>query len=101
MDLTRELGWLAVDLPNATKIGGDDDRNRLLDRGAQVFVVPAALYVASRQAEFSEAVFVLMVTFIACFLLYIAFPVAGPRYSWATTSVAPRGPIRTFVTWLL
>jgi alkylation response protein AidB-like acyl-CoA dehydrogenase len=34
MDLTRELGWLDVDLAHATKIGGDDARTRLLNRGA-------------------------------------------------------------------
>ena len=66
-----------------------------------IFAVPAALYFTTRGAEFSEAVFVLMLAFIVCFLCYIAFPVAGPRYSWATTSAAPRGPARSLVVWLL
>ncbi len=34
MDLTRELGWLELDLARARRIGGDDARTRLLDRGA-------------------------------------------------------------------
>jgi alkylation response protein AidB-like acyl-CoA dehydrogenase len=34
MDLTRELGWLDINLGNATKVGGEDARTRLLDRGA-------------------------------------------------------------------
>src|SRR4051794_14768692 len=34
MDLTRELGWLAYDPARARRLGGDDARTRLLDRGA-------------------------------------------------------------------
>jgi alkylation response protein AidB-like acyl-CoA dehydrogenase len=34
MDLTRELGWLGFDKARSRKIGGDDARTRLLDRGA-------------------------------------------------------------------
>jgi alkylation response protein AidB-like acyl-CoA dehydrogenase len=34
MDLTRELGWLDVNLAAADRIGGEDARTRLLDRGA-------------------------------------------------------------------
>ena len=66
-----------------------------------IFVVPAALYASARRAEFSEAVFVLMLTFVVCFVAYLVFPVAGPRYAWASSSVAPAGPIRSLVNWLL
>jgi alkylation response protein AidB-like acyl-CoA dehydrogenase len=34
MDLTRELGWLPADRSGARRIGGPDERERLLDRGA-------------------------------------------------------------------
>ena len=34
MDLTRELGWLSVAGRPRTQLGGDDARERLLDRGA-------------------------------------------------------------------
>jgi len=34
MDLTRELGWLSFDPARARRLGGDDARTRLLDRGA-------------------------------------------------------------------
>jgi alkylation response protein AidB-like acyl-CoA dehydrogenase len=34
MDLTRELGWLDVDLAKGRSLGGADARERLLDRGA-------------------------------------------------------------------
>lgn len=68
---------------------------------AIIFSVPAALYLKSRTTEFAEATFVLMVTFVACLTCYIAFPVAGPRYLWASSTSAPSGPIRSLVVWLL
>jgi membrane-associated phospholipid phosphatase len=70
---------------------------------AIIFSVPAGLYLASRHAEFSEAVFVLMLTFVACFMWYIAFPVAGPRYLWPPTAARELtgGPVRSLVIWLL
>ena len=34
MDLTRELGWLTFDAAAARRIGGAEERDRLLDRGA-------------------------------------------------------------------
>lgn len=64
-----------------------------------IYVVPAALWFARRHDEFSEAVFALLVTFVACFVCYLVFPVAGPRYLW--TSPAPDGPFRRIATWLL
>lgn len=70
---------------------------------AIIVAVPAALYLTSRHAEFSEAVFVLMLTFVACFLWYIVFPVAGPRYLWPPLGSrgGTDGPIRSAVAWLL
>jgi membrane-associated phospholipid phosphatase len=64
-----------------------------------IFAVPVALWVARRRAEFQEAVFALMLTFTACFVCYIAFPVQGPRYLWPGT--APDGIIRAAVVGLL
>ncbi|MGH7678158.1 MAG: phosphatase PAP2 family protein [Gemmatimonadaceae bacterium] len=66
-----------------------------------IFSVPAMLYFTGRRQEFSEAVLVLMLTFVACFVAYLVFPVEGPRYSWASSSRAPEGPVRAFVVWLL
>ena len=65
-----------------------------------IFVVPAALYLTSREVEFGDAVFTLMLTFVACCVCYIVFPVAGPRYLWAPSAPAT-GPIRRLVVWLL
>lgn len=61
--------------------------------------VPVLLWIGKRRREFPEAVFVLLLTFVACFVCFIAFPVAGPRYLWPGT--APDGPIRAFTLSLL
>ena len=66
-----------------------------------VVSVPAGLYFSRRQDEFAEAVFVLMLTFVACFVCYLLFPVAGPRYLWASPASADAGPIRLAAVWLL
>jgi alkylation response protein AidB-like acyl-CoA dehydrogenase len=50
MDLTRELGWLAYDPARARRLGGDDARTRLLDRGA-VFCAADMLGSASRALD--------------------------------------------------
>ena len=66
-----------------------------------IFSVPAALLLTSRRAEFNEAVFILMLTFVVCFLWYVAFPVAGPRYLLSNSRTGTGGPIRSAVLWLL
>ena len=57
-----------------------------------IFSVPLALWFTRRRHEFPEAVFALMLTFVACFVCYVVFPVQGPRYLW--NGAAPDGPIR-------
>ena len=64
-----------------------------------IFSIPAGLWLARRREEFSEAVFALMLTFVACFVCFIAFPVEGPRYLWPGT--APDGPVRRITLALL
>ena len=66
-----------------------------------IISVPAGLYVSRRVDEFAEATFVLMLTFVACFVCYVVFPVAGPRYFWVSPASADAGPIRLAATWLL
>lgn len=63
-----------------------------------IFSVPAALWVWKRH-EFPEAAFVLLLTFIACFVFYILFPVEGPRYLWPGSQ--ENGTLRAFTVWLL
>jgi membrane-associated phospholipid phosphatase len=68
---------------------------------AIIFAVPVALYVGGRRDAFGEATFVLMLTFVGCFLFYIAFPVAGPRYFLTPAAGSPNGPIRSVALLLL
>ena len=66
-----------------------------------IFSVPVALQLQRREAELSRAVFVVMLTFIACFATYIAFPVAGPRYLWPSPADDVAGPVRGLTLFLL
>jgi len=66
-----------------------------------IVAVPLALHLTGRRAEFDEAMFVLMLTFTVCFVWYVAFPVAGPRYFWPSPAHAASGPMRAAAVWLL
>lgn len=64
-----------------------------------IYAVPAVLWLTNRKRDFDAAVFGLLLTFVACFVAYMVFPVAGPRYLWP--SAAPDGPFRSLATLLL
>ena len=64
-----------------------------------IYAVPVVLWFSGRKHDFDGAVAALMLTFVACFIIYIVFPVAGPRYLWR--SMAPGGWFRDLATWLL
>jgi membrane-associated phospholipid phosphatase len=64
-----------------------------------IYALPVALWFGRRREDFATAALGLLLTFVACFACYIAFPVAGPRYLW--TSAAPDGVFRSTATWLL
>lgn len=66
-----------------------------------IFVVPAWLQWQRRDADVARAVFILMITFIACFVAYLVFPVAGPRYLWPAVAASTDGPLRQLTLWLL
>ena len=66
-----------------------------------IFVVPAILALQRRDADFSEATFVLLLTFTVCFVAFVIFPVAGPRYLWPSRADVVSGPIRRFTQWIL
>ena len=68
---------------------------------AIIFAVPVFLAVQQRHHEFSEAVFVLLLTFTICFIAFVVFPVAGPRYLWTPSADVAAGPIRRFTLWVL
>ncbi|HEU4997048.1 MAG TPA: phosphatase PAP2 family protein [Gemmatimonadaceae bacterium] len=66
-----------------------------------IVAVPLALYLTGRRAEFDEAMFVLMLTFVVCFTGYVVFPVSGPRYLWPSPAGTTAGPFRATAIWLL
>jgi membrane-associated phospholipid phosphatase len=63
-----------------------------------IYSVPTLLYVAGRRRDFSEGVFVLLLSFIVCFLTFSVFPVEGPRYRHIAEMP---GAVRAGVLWLL
>lgn len=67
---------------------------------AIIFAVPALLYRGRRLRDYDEAVFILMLTFVACFVWYLFFPVAGPRY-FASRHSMDNGVVRSVVVALL
>lgn len=63
-----------------------------------IFAVPLAA-ARFRPAALGSSVFVVLFTFVACFVVYLFFPVAGPRYYW--TPGSPDGPLRRLTLWIL
>lgn len=59
-----------------------------------IFAVPLILAIQGRGRDLRESILVLTVVFVVCFALFIAFPVAGPRYMWASPAQAFAGPFR-------
>lgn len=49
-----------------------------------IFVPPLVLALARRKAALRDVVLRLMVTYLACYIVYIVFPVDGPHYLAAT-----------------
>ena len=43
---------------------------------------PAVLWAMHRKAEARQAIFAILLTFFACYAVFLLFPVAGPPYFW-------------------
>lgn len=84
-----------------SRIGSEVLHAAYLSYYAIIFVVPAALAFTRRDQAFSEAVFVLMLTFVACFVFYLFYPVAGPRYLFKSPADVVAGPVRNATVALL
>lgn len=50
---------------------------------------------------FAEASLGVIVTFVLCFAVFVAFPVQGPRYLWPSPAGIPDGPVRGIVLGIL
>ncbi len=68
---------------------------------AIIVVPPLVLYLSHRREEFERTVAGLITTFALCFVIFIAFPVAGPRYAWSPPPGIFDGPVRRVATRLL
>lgn len=59
-----------------------------------IYGPPVVLYMRGRLDEFRSTVEGLMMMFAICYLVFIVFPVAGPRYEWAPPPSVFDGPVR-------
>jgi membrane-associated phospholipid phosphatase len=66
-----------------------------------VYVPPLALYLAGRMEEFGRTLLGVMLTYVLCYLVFVIFPVEGPRYAWGAPTGIPGGPIRSLTLAIL
>jgi membrane-associated phospholipid phosphatase len=52
------------------------------------------LYVRRRREAFDQTMLALIVIWVVCCALFVAFPVQGPRFLWASPPEIPNGPFR-------
>lgn len=62
-----------------------------------IYAPPLLLYARGRFGAFESTVFTLMLVFVICFLVFIVFPVQGPRYLYPAPPGIPEGPVRALV----
>jgi membrane-associated phospholipid phosphatase len=63
---------------------------------------PLGLWLAGRRERARRTVLVMMATFYVCYVAFLAFPVAGPRYFFPpATNAATAIPVAAFAHWLL
>jgi hypothetical protein len=67
-----------------------------------LYASPAGLWLAGRRDASRHTIFAVMVTFYVCYVVFLFFPVAGPRYAFdsAHNAATEVGPAR-FAAWLL
>ena len=67
-----------------------------------LFASPAGLWIVGKREAARQTIFAIVVTFFVCYVVFLFFPVAGPRYAFAlahnaATEVAPA----RWAQWLL
>jgi membrane-associated phospholipid phosphatase len=67
---------------------------------AIVYVPPALLWLKGRHRAFASTVLAIVVMYTICFVVFVLFPVDGPRFM-SGPSAAPDGPIRSIVIGIL
>lgn len=58
-----------------------------------IFAPPLVLLLRNERPAFSRTVLALTLTYLACWVLFVCFPVQGPRFLWGPSD-APDGPVR-------
>lgn len=66
-----------------------------------IYLPPLLLWRARRHEAFAASVFTVLLAFVACYLVFVAFPVQGPWYSWPHPPAVPDGLARGLVERLL
>lgn len=66
-----------------------------------IYAPPLWLYLRSERRQFNLTITALTVAFTACFVVFVYFPVAGPRYLWSAPPGIPDGPVRRLALWVL
>ena len=66
-----------------------------------IFVPPALLFLRRRRRELVRTVFALTAVFAACYVVFIAFPVEGPRYLWPPGPAPHDQPVRALTLRIL
>ena len=62
-----------------------------------IYGPPIVLYLRGRLEDFRATVAGLMAMFAICYVVFILFPVAGPRYEWGPPAGVVDGPVRRLV----
>lgn len=66
-----------------------------------IYGPPLVLFLQRREGAFTEMVFYEMLTFYVCYLIFVFFPVQGPRYLWPAPPGVPDGPVRSLALLVL
>ena len=87
--------WLAARLPGAcVALFSELVHASYFAYYFMVLVPPVMLACRGRWRAFNHTVLALTTVFVACFVLFLIFPAAGPRYLWPAPAGIPPGFFR-------
>jgi membrane-associated phospholipid phosphatase len=66
-----------------------------------IFIPPLVLYARRERTGLDQTVFALGLTYAACWISYVCFPVSGPRYLWPPPVDVPNGFFRRIAAGVL
>ena len=61
----------------------------------------AAFFVREKRRALAETVLALTITYTVCWVIFVLFPVEGPRYVWGAPPDVPDGPMRRLTVHIL